>query len=96
MTTSRAIAAAVTDLIGYGEVLKSDIGEDSAALTVIAENELLGAANSIEAAAHKLLLLKPRRDVKVCVCAVYVVRSSSHVSNLFGCFVCFGVGESDS
>lgn len=33
--------------------------------TVIAENELLGAAKSIEAAAKKLMLLKPRVSAKV-------------------------------
>ena len=34
--------------------------------TVIAENELLGAAKSIEAAAKKLMQLKPRVTAKVC------------------------------
>lgn len=33
--------------------------------TVIAENELLGAANSIDAAAKKLASLRPRRSVQV-------------------------------
>lgn len=33
--------------------------------TVIAENELLGAASSIEAAAKKLALLKPRQRPRV-------------------------------
>lgn len=33
--------------------------------TVIAENELLGAAKSIEAAAKKLMMLKPRASAKV-------------------------------
>ena len=33
--------------------------------TVIAENELLGAAKSIEAAAKKLMQLKPRATAKV-------------------------------
>lgn len=33
--------------------------------TVIAENELLGAANSIEAAAKKLAMLKPRQKARV-------------------------------
>ena len=33
--------------------------------TVIAETELLGAANSIEAAAKKLALLKPRQKARV-------------------------------
>lgn len=33
--------------------------------TVIAENELLGAANSIDAAAKKLASLRPRRSIQV-------------------------------
>lgn len=33
--------------------------------TVIAENELLGAAASIDAAANKLAALRPRKSVKV-------------------------------
>lgn len=33
--------------------------------TVIAENELLGAANQIEAAAKKLAALKPRQSARV-------------------------------
>jgi len=39
--------------------------EDPDDPTVIAENELLGAANSIDAAAKKLEKLRPRRSVKV-------------------------------
>ena len=35
--------------------------------TVIAENELLSAANSIEAAAKKLAQLQPRLRPRVCV-----------------------------
>lgn len=36
--------------------------------TVIAENELLGAAASIDAAAKKLESLRPRKSVQVQVC----------------------------
>jgi talin len=39
--------------------------EDPDDPTVIAENELLGAANSIDAAAKKLEKLRPRRSIKV-------------------------------
>lgn len=60
---SRAIAQAVTDLVAYGEILKGSDWIDPSDPTVIAENELLGAANSIEAAARKLALLKPRTGV---------------------------------
>ena len=38
---------------------------------VIAENELLGAAASIEAAARKLAELKPRQRPKVCCVLFY-------------------------
>lgn len=40
--------------------------------TVIAENELLGAAASIDAAAKKLASLRPRQHVKVCI--IYTFR----------------------
>lgn len=62
---SRAIAQAVSDLVGFGEVLKGEGWVDPSDPAVIAENELLGAANSIEAAAQKLMLLRPRRDIQV-------------------------------
>lgn len=39
--------------------------------TVIAENELLGAAASIDAAAKKLAALKPRKSISQ-VCKFYV------------------------
>ena len=39
--------------------------EDPDDPTVIAENELLGAANSIDAAAKKLEKLRPRRSIRV-------------------------------
>uniref|UniRef100_A0A914UKX2 Talin 1 n=1 Tax=Plectus sambesii TaxID=2011161 RepID=A0A914UKX2_9BILA len=61
---SRAIAQAVSDLVGFGEILKGEGWVDPSDPAVIAENELLGAANSIEAAAQKLMLLRPRRDVQ--------------------------------
>lgn len=38
--------------------------EDPDDPTVIAENELIGAANSIDAAARKLMALRPRRVEK--------------------------------
>ena len=45
-----------------------DDWEDPEDPTVIAENELLGAASSIDAAANKLLLLRPRRAQTVVSC----------------------------
>ncbi len=46
-------------------MLKGSDWVDPSDPTVIAENELLGAANSIEAAARKLADLKPRVAAKV-------------------------------
>lgn len=63
-SASRSIAQAVTDLCGFGEILKGSDWIDPSDPTVIAENELLGAANSIEAAARKLSTLKPRQRPK--------------------------------
>ncbi len=61
---SRKIAQCVTELATAAEVLKDDDWVDPSDPTFIAENELLGAAKSIENAAKKLASLKPRREVK--------------------------------
>lgn len=58
---SRKIAQCVTDLVSTSEALKGHDWEDPDDPTVIAENELIGAANSIDAAARKLMALRPRR-----------------------------------
>lgn len=52
----------VGDLIACGEQFKSDqwAGASSSDPALAAENELLGAASSIEAASVKLAQLKPR------------------------------------
>ncbi|XP_042206516.1 talin-2-like isoform X2 [Homarus americanus] len=60
-TVSRKIAQCVTDLVATTEPLKGHDWEDPDDPTVIAENELIGAANSIDAAARKLMILRPRR-----------------------------------
>lgn len=60
-TVSRKIAQCVTDLVSTSEALKGHDWEDPDDPTVIAENELIGAANSIDAAARKLMALRPRR-----------------------------------
>ncbi|MCL4118751.1 UNVERIFIED_CONTAM: hypothetical protein GTU68_045364, partial [Idotea baltica] len=60
-TVSRKIAQCVTNLVSTAEQLKGNEWEDPEDPTVIAENELLGAANSIEAAARKLQSLRPRQ-----------------------------------
>ncbi|KHJ45469.1 I/LWEQ domain protein [Trichuris suis] len=57
---SRLIAQAVTDLVAQVDLLKGADWVDPSDPAVIAENELLGAASSIEAAARKLAQLKPR------------------------------------
>ncbi len=61
---SRKIAQGVTDLAAAAEQLKDDDWVDPSDPTFIAENELLGAAKSIENAAKKLASLKPRREIK--------------------------------
>ncbi|UYV64796.1 TLN1 [Cordylochernes scorpioides] len=58
---SRTIATAVTEIVTSAEYLKGSDWVDPDDPTVIAETELLGAANSIDAAARKLANLKPRR-----------------------------------
>ena len=51
------------DLANYGEQLRtsSPLGSEEKMASVTAENELLGAASSIEANSHKLALLRPRQ-----------------------------------
>lgn len=67
MNLSRRVAKCVTDLVAMAQLLKGSDWIDPEDPTVIAENELLGAAASIDAAAKKLANLRPRRpaDVKV-------------------------------
>ncbi|KHJ97749.1 I/LWEQ domain protein [Oesophagostomum dentatum] len=60
LDASRGVAKAVKDLIGCSELLKGDTWVDHSDPTIIAENELMGAASSIEAAAVKLAELRPR------------------------------------
>ncbi|XP_036337556.1 talin-2 [Rhagoletis pomonella] len=64
---SRRVAKSVTDLVAMARLLKGSDWIDPEDPTVIAENELLGAAASIDAAAKKLASLRPRRqpDVKI-------------------------------
>ncbi|XP_070064765.1 talin-2 isoform X3 [Drosophila virilis] len=67
MHYSRRVAKCVTDLVAMARLLKGSDWIDPEDPTVIAENELLGAAASIDAAAKKLASLRPRRqaDVKI-------------------------------
>lgn len=69
MHLSRRVAKCVTDLVAMAQLLKGSEWVDPEDPTVIAENELLGAAASIDAAAKKLANLRPRRqpDFKVCI-----------------------------
>lgn len=63
---SRKMAQCVTELVTAAELLKGTDWVDPDDPTVIAENELLGAAASIDAAAKKLASLRPRRtSIKV-------------------------------
>ncbi|EEB19421.1 Talin-2, putative [Pediculus humanus corporis] len=63
-TISRKIAQCVTELVTSAQLLKGADWVDPDDPTVIAENELLGAANSIDAAAKKLASLRPRRSIQ--------------------------------
>uniref|UniRef100_A0A9J7YLX8 Talin 1 n=1 Tax=Cyprinus carpio carpio TaxID=630221 RepID=A0A9J7YLX8_CYPCA len=62
---SKRVAGSVTELIQAAEAMKGTEWVDPEDPTVIAENELLGAAAAIEAAAKKLEQLKPRAKPKV-------------------------------
>ncbi|CAJ0956652.1 unnamed protein product, partial [Mesorhabditis belari] len=65
LDSARGVARAVKDLTGCAETLKGDDWQDASDPTVVAENELLGAANAIESAAVKLAELRPRPQPKV-------------------------------
>ncbi|GAB6032133.1 hypothetical protein CHUAL_010792 [Chamberlinius hualienensis] len=62
-TISRQIAHFVTEIVSTAEMLKGSDWVDPDDPTVIAENELLGAASAIDAAAKRLAHLKPRKSV---------------------------------
>uniref|UniRef100_A0A7N8X271 Talin 1 n=1 Tax=Mastacembelus armatus TaxID=205130 RepID=A0A7N8X271_9TELE len=62
---SKRVAGSVTELIQAAEAMKGTEWVDPEDPTVIAENELLGAAAAIEAAAKKLEQLRPRSKPKV-------------------------------
>ncbi|XP_068208058.1 talin-2-like [Palaemon carinicauda] len=59
---SKNTAQSISELVSAAESLKGVDWEDPDDPTVIAETELLGAAKSIDAAARKLMALKPRRQ----------------------------------
>lgn len=65
MHLSRRVAQCVTDLVSMAQLLKGSDWVDPEDPTVIAGNELLGAAASIDAAAKKLANLRPRRQTEV-------------------------------
>lgn len=64
VTVSRKVATAVAEIVQCAEAIKGRDWVDYDDPTVIAENELRGAASSIEAAAKKLSQLKPRQATK--------------------------------
>uniref|UniRef100_A0A6Q2WVU2 Talin 1 n=1 Tax=Esox lucius TaxID=8010 RepID=A0A6Q2WVU2_ESOLU len=70
---SKRVAGSVTELIQAAEAMKGMEWVDPEDPTVIAENELLGAAAAIEAAARKLELLRPRTKPKVGACPANAV-----------------------
>ena len=61
---SKKVAESVTQLLQVAEAIKGSDWVDPDDPIVIAESQLLGAANSIEAAARKLETLQPRRPIK--------------------------------
>jgi talin len=62
---SRKIAQNVTELVAVTEILKGNEWINPDDPTIIAENELLGAAASIDAASKKLANLRPRKNIQV-------------------------------
>ncbi|XP_011503783.1 PREDICTED: talin-1-like [Ceratosolen solmsi marchali] len=64
LPVSRKISQNVTELIAVTEILKGNKWVDPDDLAVIAENELLGAAASIDAASKKLANLRPRKNIQ--------------------------------
>lgn len=76
MHLSRRVAKCVTDLVAMARLLKGSEWIDPEDPTVIAENELLGAAASIDAAAKKLANLRPRRQPDVKVCNTFILHTS--------------------
>lgn len=63
-SASKRVAMAVTDVVQAAEAIKGMDWADPEDPTVIAEAELLSAANSIEAAANKLSTLQPKLKPK--------------------------------
>lgn len=72
------VAKYVTDLVTMAQLLKGSDWVDPEDPTVIAENELLGAAASIDAAAKKLANLRPRRQLEAKVRITFCIYSFVH------------------
>ena len=68
---SRKIASCVTDLVDAAEQLKDDDWVNPEDPTFVATDELNRAAMSIEKAAEKLKLLKPRKEIKGKVSTIF-------------------------
>lgn len=62
---SRKIPYYVSELLAVADSLKGIEWADPSNFTIVAENELLGAAASIDAAAKKLADIRPRRNIQV-------------------------------
>lgn len=71
LPVSRKIAQDVTEFIAVAEILKENDCLDPDDPTVIAENDLLGAAASIDAAAKKLAGLRPRKNIQVNISHIF-------------------------
>ena len=72
LVLSREVANTVSDLVSSAEALKGSDWINPEDPTVIAENELMKAAASIELAAKRLEELQPRREV-VCAACTQIV-----------------------
>ena len=84
-TVSRKIAQCVTVLAQTAELLKGADWVDPDDPMLIAENELLGAAQSIEKAAKKLASLKPRREAGASNVSIAILVFSVDLYELVGC-----------
>lgn len=86
MHGSRRVAMFVTDLVAMAQLLKGSDWVDPEDPTVIAENELLGAAASIDAAAKKLANLRPRQQPDVKVSLVVVNLTFRRIQRMFSMY----------
>lgn len=88
------MASSVSEILQLADVLKGNDWVDPEDPTVIAENELLGAASAIESAAKKLSVLKPRTKTEVVkfpkiALKISLVMLLTVSSSIIQCMFCF-------